>query len=177
MSRSRKTTEGASPFAGPTARLLAHAETVEIAPDVAGMPPSRRRQPAHRRLAKARRIPPQVETEVELFALAWEMVEGGAHEPGAGGDGLRTREEVMTAAIWRIEHARRRVSTWQMAVVIASCVECLPAWQVALGAHILRPPVEQAPERWQREAREALDTALIPVLHALSGIPLDDGAA
>ena len=31
--------------------------------------------------------------------------------------------------------------------------------------------------RWQRDAREALDRALVPVLHGLAGIPLDTAAA
>ena len=161
---------------GPTPELLAHAETLLLPPELAGLPPTRKRAPAHRRLAKARRIPQEVETEIERFVMAWEMVEGGAHEQGSGGDGQRTREEVMIAMVSRLNRARARVTREQEAMVVWSCVESHPAWQVAIRCRIYRipetTPVADLP-RWQRDAREALDKALVPVLYAISGIPME----
>lgn len=176
MTRRRKPRVPAAPLAppdGPTAELLAHLETVEIPPDLAGAPPTRKRAPAHRRLARTGRIPPEVETEVELFAIAWEMVEGGATEEGSGGDARRTRAEVYTAATMRLQRARQRLGPLGTAVVVQTCVVCLPAWEVAhytLGYPLPAgvPPVPAEAKR----ALEWLDRRLPAYLHRLAGIPL-----
>lgn len=175
--RSQRTTRPIEPI-GPTPELLAHAETLLLPPELAGQPPTRKRAPAHRRLAKARRIPQEVETEIERFVMAWEMVEGGAHEQGSGGDGQRTREEVVIAMVSRLARARKRVTSDELTMVVWSCVECLPAWQVAIRYGVYRVPrfVDEPPKWWQQDAREALDKALIPVLHAISGISMERAA-
>lgn len=156
--------------AGPLAALLDHAETVEIAPLVAGDPPTQRRQPAHVRLARRGLIEPDVEDWVEGWCIAWERVEGGIHQPGDGGDGLSGREEVLLAAAARVRLGAARVGQWGERLVVASCVLCLPAWQVAIaaGVYIVECP---PPRQWKQHAIIKLDRALVPWLYRLAGIP------
>ncbi len=156
------------------AESLTHIEGIELAPEIAGYPAAVRHHPAHRRLAKAKRIPPEIAAEMERFALDWEMVEGGAHEVGSGGEGGRTREEVMTGAIARVERALARVGIFAIRrVIVPTCVECRPAWETArdLG---YAGPVET--DREQRAAREWLDDRLPPLLAQMTGIPLEGPA-
>ena len=156
---------------GPTRELLAHLETVDLPPEIAGQPAARRRSPAHRRLARARQITPEIEDEMELFALAWEMVEGGAHEPGAGGDGKRTREEVMTGAIFRVAKARERVGEAGVWLAVVSCVECEPAWQTAQRMGYAG---DVETKRQMQAAREWLDQRLKRLFARMTGCPLDN---
>lgn len=105
------------------------------------------------------------------------MVEGGAQEPGSGGDEARTREEVIAGAVWRLAQARARITDAELDLVLASCVLCLPAWEVAVAAGIADPPIDDfGIDRWRRAAREALDDALIPVLYRLAGVPSETRA-
>ncbi len=154
---------------GPTRELLAHLETVEIPSDMAGHPSTRRRSPAHRRLGRARQITPEIENEMELFAIAWEMVEGGAHEPGAGGDGKRTREEVMTGAIFRVAKARERVGEAGVWLAVLSCVECEPAW---MTAQRMGYASEVETHRQKDNAREWVDRRLKRLFANMTGQPL-----
>lgn len=164
---------------GPTRELLAQIETVEIPAEIAGYPATNRRNPAHRRLAKRRRISPEIETEIEQFSRDWEMVEGGAHEVGSGGDGAKTREEVMSAAIIRIALATKRIGRMRVQIVAAACVECEPAWVTAKRLGHVRAcgecghPAEILTERHRRDAREWLDGKLPAILSAMTKFPLD----
>lgn len=157
-------------FAGATREILRQHETVEIPSPMAGYPATRKLDPAHRRLARAKRITPEIETAVEQFARDWEMVEGGAHEPGAGGDGGRTREDVMTGAIMRLEQARRRVDPYTIWLVSLCCVECEAAH---VTARRMGWGGDTETRSGRQSGREWLDRRLPKILSHMTGYPLD----
>lgn len=169
---------GHSGVHGPTPELVDHLELDVHEEAFAGRPAILKRSPAHRRLAKAKKIKPDVETYVELFAQDWEMVVGGAHKPGEGeGDRRRTRDEVFTIGSIRIDQARDRIGPDGIAIVVLSCVECEPAWMTARRMGYQRDPDSRpkpiVTKRQQQAAREWLDVRLVPILTAMAGFKVD----
>lgn len=169
--------------------LLRRIEYIARTAELAGHPAAAQARPAHRSLAKAKRISGDQERAVDKYADDYELVAGGKSGEGDGGAGLPFSWATVAArdAIRRIDE---RLTFQQRQVLVATCVMCMRLDVVAStvlgmtpapipGQVLLMDPVsaaeamERAKLAWQRKAERAVHKVLIPTILLVEKKPLD----